>query len=102
MINPDGVFRGFWRSDTNGENLNRTYLNPTLVDHPATYAIKEILMSYHREDRDRLYCYLDLHGHGSKRGLFFYGNYMDYTKTIESMLFAKLVELNDPNFDFEG
>lgn len=27
---------------------------------------------------------------------------MDFTKTIESMLYAKLVELNDPNFDFEG
>jgi hypothetical protein len=27
---------------------------------------------------------------------------MDYGKSVESFLFAKLIALNDPNFDFEG
>ena len=102
IINVDGVYRGFARCDTNGVNLNRLYVNPNLNDAPQIYAIKELITDIHKEDRDRIYCYLDLHGHATKRGCFFYGNYMDYSKSIESFLYAKLIALNDPNFDFEG
>ena len=59
-------------------------------------------MDIHKEDKERIYCYLDLHGHATKRGCFFYGNYMDYAKSVDSFLYAKLIALNDPNFDFEG
>jgi hypothetical protein len=31
-----------------------------------------------------------------------YGNYMDFGRSIDSFLFARLIALNDPNFDFEG
>jgi hypothetical protein len=27
---------------------------------------------------------------------------MDYVRTLESQLFAKLIAVNDPNFDYEG
>ena len=102
IINVDGVYRGFQRCDTNGVNLNRLYLNPNLGDAPQIYAIKELIKDLHKEDRERFYCYLDLHGHATKRGCFFYGNHMDYSKSIDSFLYAKLIALNDPNFDFEG
>jgi hypothetical protein len=49
-----------------------------------------------------MYVYIDLHAHAAKRGCFFYGNYMDYGKSVESFLFAKLIAINDPSFDFDG
>jgi murein tripeptide amidase MpaA len=29
ILNPDGVYRGYWRLDTLAQNLNRYYTNPT-------------------------------------------------------------------------
>lgn len=37
-LNPDGVARGYWRNDTNGENLNRVYTDPCHRLHPSIYA----------------------------------------------------------------
>ena len=28
MLNPDGVYRGYYRFDTNSQNLNRYYIDP--------------------------------------------------------------------------
>lgn len=34
IINPDGVYRGHYRTDTSGYNLNRYYQNPNISEHP--------------------------------------------------------------------
>jgi murein tripeptide amidase MpaA len=39
IINPDGVYRGHYRTNSCGLNLNRYYLNPSLEDHPEVYGI---------------------------------------------------------------
>jgi len=31
ILNPDGVYRGYYRLDTKGQNLNRFYSDPSLV-----------------------------------------------------------------------
>lgn len=98
ILNPDGVYRGYYRTDTMGVNLNRFYQNPDVKVAPTIWATRQVVMSF----SSRLYLYVDLHGHASKRGIFLYGNYMDFPKQVESMTFAKLMAINCANFDFEG
>ena len=49
-----------------GENLNRYYSDPDAELQPSIYAAKTLLDYYVREEK--LYMYLDLHAHASKRG----------------------------------
>ena len=72
VLNPDGVARGYWRTDCNGNNLNRVYSNPDPLIYPTIYATRQVLL---RENaRTRLFAYVDLHGHATKRGCFVFGN----------------------------
>ncbi|OAF69171.1 ATP/GTP-binding protein-like 5 [Intoshia linei] len=47
--------------------------------------------------------YFDLHAHASKRGCFFYGNHFETEdEQVDNILFAKLMALNTPHFDFNA
>ncbi|XP_028402724.1 cytosolic carboxypeptidase-like protein 5 [Dendronephthya gigantea] len=46
LLNPDGVKRGHYRTDQQGVNLNRVYLDPSPELHPTIFAAKS-LVAYH-------------------------------------------------------
>ena len=64
MINPDGVYRGQYRTDTMGHNLNRCYLACKPETHPAVHAIACLVRQLHA--RGELMFYIDTHGHATK------------------------------------
>jgi len=100
ILNPDGVYRGHYRTDCQGINLNRFYLNPSPEDHPSIYAMKNLAL--YTNIGNKLQLYLDLHAHASKKGCFLFGNTMDFRMQAEAFLFAKLYSMNSENLDFEN
>jgi len=75
VLNPDGVARGYWRTDCHSVNLNRKYADPDLELYPTIYHTKKLVEEEHK--RGSLFSYVDLHGHASKRGCFLFGNSID-------------------------
>ena len=95
-LNPDGIFRGNFRVDQNGINLNRCYINPDLETQPSIYAVKK----YFEFLSPKAKYYFDLHAHASKKSCFLFGNSLDFDKQVENQLLAKLFELNTSYFEY--
>lgn len=100
IINIDGVSRGFYRYDTNSLNMNRHYINPNQKIQPEIYAIRRIFISYAQERKIKYY--FDLHAHASSRGLFLFGNSLEFLYQVENCMIPKLIELNCEYLSFNN
>jgi len=69
MLNPDGVVRGNYRTNTIGVDLNRRWINPSRILHPTIFYAKKLLMQF----KEQVLVYIDFHGHSRKRNVFMYG-----------------------------
>ena len=96
-MTPDGVYRGYYRLDTQGMNLNRYYLDPSPELYPTTYAVKGVLKQM--ASYETLFMYVDFHAHASKKGMFMFGNSLKGDDQVDNVLLARLMSLNCLNFD---
>jgi cytosolic carboxypeptidase protein 5 len=98
QLNPDGVYRGYWRLDTMAQNLNRFYTNPHPEHQPTIFGVKKVIVQQYQYKK--LDVYVDLHAHASKRGCFMFGNNLKGEDMLKNMLLPRLVSLNSLNFDW--
>jgi len=101
LLNPDGVARGHYRSDTRGTNLNRVYHQPCPNLHCTIYAAKAAITQIAAQER--LALYIDMHAHANKRGCFLMGNNVgDPQKQVENVLYARLACGRSPHLEFSA
>jgi cytosolic carboxypeptidase protein 6 len=58
LVNPDGVDRGYWRSNVNGVDLNRDWGK---FAQPETRAVRDHVLPLHQPPDRRIYLWLDFH-----------------------------------------
>lgn len=69
ILNPDGVVIGNSRTSFSGRDLNRNYIKPDPQTHVEIWALKELISM----QRNKLFAFIDIHGHSTKKGSFLYG-----------------------------
>ena len=102
MLNPDGVYRGHYRYDSKGNDLDRAFQdgNRNKKTYPSVSALMDITKSL---SDGRLVMYLDLHTHGARNGGFITGNPQeDLIAAAEMRVFAAVYDIYSKNFDLNG
>ena len=75
------------------------YTDPDPLRYPTIFAAKQAILQCHKAGK--LFAYMDIHAHSTKRGCFLFGNSIEEIDfQIEENLLGKLMSLNSPNFDY--
>ena len=108
MLNPDGVYKGHYRTDTMGVNLNRMYHNPSPCLQPTIFAAHQLLLLAHKGGLEsvtttNLFLYVDIHAHATREGFFMYGNHCsDLGDRVSAMLVPALLAVNNPHLVYSS
>ena len=70
MLNPDGVFRGNFRMNSVGKDLNRMWTEENLENSPSVYFCHEVIQKTLKSRSIHFFC--DFHGHSNKDNFFLY------------------------------
>ncbi len=103
MLNPDGVVLGNSRYSMEGCDLNRCWGSPSERQHPAVYALKELLRRRVSAGH-RVAVYCDLHGHSKLYGSFIYACHKAANSSIcswtRSRQLPRILARRCPFFDY--
>lgn len=102
MLNPDGVIIGNSRTSMSGNDLNRTYINPSPERHPEISALKKMVEELQHKTPGKVFSFIDLHGHFSKKGSFIYGPYFPIHNSMyyKSKIIPRLISERTDMFRF--
>ncbi|XP_031558115.1 cytosolic carboxypeptidase 1-like [Actinia tenebrosa] len=100
MLNIDGVVNGSHRCSLSGDDLNRQWLNPSMILHPIIYHTKGLLQYLKNINKPPI-VYCDFHGHSRKKNVFMYG--CNKAGTLPSSLSSSVeVEAGNRNTERSG
>ena len=103
MLNPDGVYNGYTRTDSKGINWQFIYhlAVDNVKEHPGAYAVLEVAKSLNRDNKAAIY--IDLHSHSNKDGGFLLGTWHpDFKSRVEMKVFARLLDIYSDAFDYQS
>jgi predicted MPP superfamily phosphohydrolase len=100
MLNPDGVIVGNCRTSLSGNDLNRTYIQPSEEDHPEIVSLKKLVEKL--QEKGKVFMFFDMHGHFSKKGSFLYGPYfpIHHSMYYKSKIIPRLISERTEMFRF--
>jgi len=113
MVNPDGVIIGNYRTNMAGNDLNRKYHAPDEKLHPTVCAIKKLVSqivypegksedAQQPPEEERVFAFIDMHGHSRKKNVFIYGPYypLHHDRYLKMRIIPKLLSEETSKFRF--
>jgi len=103
MLNPDGVWRGHYRTDLKGRDMNRAYDKALTMpgEYPGPHALMQLAKSL--STNKRLVMYIDFHAHSNiDSGFIIAPHHQDPQTMSEMRLFSRMMDIYSQSFDFNS
>ena len=68
------------------------------MKQPSIVGIQQVCLQLN--ESGQLFFYMDLHAHAGQRGIFAFGNQLPFRDHLSTVLFNKILTLNNKHFDY--